>query len=155
MIRRPPRSTLFPYTTLFRSDADLGEAVHVGLARSEVAALHGVVEQPEHRVTVVLVVLRRVDAALGGDRVRASGGVLEAEAGDVVPELGERRGGRRPSEPRTDHDDAVLQLVRRVHELDLGAVPLPLLRERARRHLGAELHGQRRTPASTATGMAM
>src|SRR5256885_10718851 len=25
MIRRPPRSTLFPYTTLFRSAADLGE----------------------------------------------------------------------------------------------------------------------------------
>src|SRR3712207_8417012 len=24
MIRRPPRSTLFPYTTLFRSGADLG-----------------------------------------------------------------------------------------------------------------------------------
>src|SRR5688572_32297089 len=24
MIRRPPRSTLFPYTTLFRSDGDLG-----------------------------------------------------------------------------------------------------------------------------------
>src|SRR3712207_8059663 len=28
MIRRPPRSTLFPYTTLFRSD----RRVHVGLA---------------------------------------------------------------------------------------------------------------------------
>src|SRR5258708_14538192 len=26
MIRRPPRSTLFPYTTLFRSRAHLGEA---------------------------------------------------------------------------------------------------------------------------------
>src|SRR2546422_11023592 len=25
MIRRPPRSTLFPYTTLFRSGVDLGE----------------------------------------------------------------------------------------------------------------------------------
>src|SRR3712207_8790897 len=25
MIRRPPRSTLFPYTTLFRSFADLGK----------------------------------------------------------------------------------------------------------------------------------
>src|SRR2546426_6487446 len=24
MIRRPPRSTLFPYTTLFRSEVDLG-----------------------------------------------------------------------------------------------------------------------------------
>src|SRR3712207_8801941 len=27
MIRRPPRSTLFPYTTLFRSNADEEEAV--------------------------------------------------------------------------------------------------------------------------------
>src|SRR3712207_8231726 len=27
MIRRPPRSTLFPYTTLFRSVADLEDAV--------------------------------------------------------------------------------------------------------------------------------
>src|SRR5258706_8039824 len=27
MIRRPPRSTLFPYTTLFRSRTGLGEAV--------------------------------------------------------------------------------------------------------------------------------
>src|SRR2546427_8605510 len=29
MIRRPPRSTLFPYTTLFRSADDLGD-LHVG-----------------------------------------------------------------------------------------------------------------------------
>src|SRR3712207_9014285 len=28
MIRRPPRSTLFPYTTLFRSLRDLHEEVH-------------------------------------------------------------------------------------------------------------------------------
>src|SRR2546427_2885170 len=28
MIRRPPRSTLFPYTTLFRSDRETGEPVH-------------------------------------------------------------------------------------------------------------------------------
>src|SRR3712207_6944668 len=27
MIRRPPRSTLFPYTTLFRSEAVLGQRV--------------------------------------------------------------------------------------------------------------------------------
>src|SRR3989442_4403289 len=27
MIRRPPRSTLFPYTTLFRSDFAVGEGV--------------------------------------------------------------------------------------------------------------------------------
>src|SRR3712207_7349018 len=28
MIRRPPRSTLFPYTTLFRSDRERGEGPH-------------------------------------------------------------------------------------------------------------------------------
>src|SRR2546430_16309329 len=29
MIRRPPRSTLFPYTTLFRSEDDLLEGIYV------------------------------------------------------------------------------------------------------------------------------
>src|SRR2546427_9258011 len=29
MIRRPPRSTLFPYTTLFRSERDLVDRLHV------------------------------------------------------------------------------------------------------------------------------
>src|SRR5258707_9669934 len=43
MIRRPPRSTLFPYTTLFRSQPQRGDPdivqrpprVHVAAARSE------------------------------------------------------------------------------------------------------------------------
>src|SRR3712207_9531193 len=31
MIRRPPRSTLFPYTTLFRSELTIGKArIHLG-----------------------------------------------------------------------------------------------------------------------------
>src|SRR2546425_8203931 len=33
MIRRPPRSTLFPYTTLFRSLGDPGPGLHVGVHR--------------------------------------------------------------------------------------------------------------------------
>src|SRR2546422_11369446 len=39
MIRRPPRSTLFPYTTLFRSGAGLAHAlaVHEDLARQDEA----------------------------------------------------------------------------------------------------------------------
>src|SRR3989454_2188996 len=32
MIRRPPRSTLFPYTTLFRSNPALGDAHHIAIA---------------------------------------------------------------------------------------------------------------------------
>src|SRR3712207_8001139 len=34
MIRRPPRSTLFPYTTLFRSDC-LGQIAHVVVGHAE------------------------------------------------------------------------------------------------------------------------
>src|SRR3712207_8335428 len=33
MIRRPPTSTLFPYTTLFRSRLDRRDALGVGVAR--------------------------------------------------------------------------------------------------------------------------
>src|SRR3712207_8950933 len=36
MIRRPPRSTLFPYTTLFRSEPDLKDMVLVKNARLSV-----------------------------------------------------------------------------------------------------------------------
>src|SRR2546428_8485102 len=52
MIRRPPRSTLFPYTTLFRSDLGIAEFTHAGIL--DLAAelgrhgLHAVAD-PEHR----------------------------------------------------------------------------------------------------------
>src|SRR5437867_7842762 len=43
MIRRPPRSTLFPYTTLFRSD-QLQQSLAVGAEPEKVIALFGVNE---------------------------------------------------------------------------------------------------------------
>ena len=72
-------------------DLTLGQAVDVALAGAEVAALDRVVEQSLDRVAVAAVVLRRVDAALGGDRVRPPGRVVEREGVDLVAELGERR----------------------------------------------------------------
>src|SRR3712207_8965947 len=55
MIRRPPRSTLFPYTTLFRSlvdadvdqvaDRDRGDAAVVAAEAADAGELHG----PERR----------------------------------------------------------------------------------------------------------
>src|SRR3712207_9562749 len=39
MRRRPPRSTLFPYTTLFRSEADEGHRVPGDRPRRSVAAV--------------------------------------------------------------------------------------------------------------------
>src|SRR2546425_12476269 len=57
MIRRPPRSTLFPYTTLFRSDAptgvhrlELGDDARAARPREPVQAHHRRVPDPlEHR----------------------------------------------------------------------------------------------------------
>src|SRR3989454_7844802 len=54
MIRRPPRSTLFPYTTLFRSravdrdTAALGDVSHHQVARHRLAALSVPHHQPVH-----------------------------------------------------------------------------------------------------------
>src|SRR2546430_10431111 len=41
MIRRPPRSTLFPYTTPFRSDRQVGPAVVVEVADRQAATERG------------------------------------------------------------------------------------------------------------------
>src|SRR3712207_7970756 len=51
MIRRPPRSTLFPYTTLFRSGGDVGRIRQLvaGKAAGEVEAAAG-----RHRIVAQL-----------------------------------------------------------------------------------------------------
>src|SRR2546422_3069753 len=49
MIRRPPRSTLFPYTTLFRSRETrnvLGRNAHAGIAHREMTAV--LIDPPAH-----------------------------------------------------------------------------------------------------------
>ena len=97
--------------------AHLREAVHVRLAGAVVAALDGVVEQPHHAVAVVVVVLRRVDAALRRDAVRAPRRVVEGERLHLVAELAEAGRGRRAGETGAHHDDLEPPLVGGVHEL--------------------------------------
>src|SRR5436190_11253523 len=52
MIRRPPRSTLFPYTTLFRSDLmihDIDAVLHLtGQTPSSISAVGVAVRSEEH-----------------------------------------------------------------------------------------------------------
>src|SRR2546430_7571969 len=45
MIRRPPRSTLFPYTTLFRSGVEVGVACRASLG----GVVHGLPQEVEAR----------------------------------------------------------------------------------------------------------
>src|SRR2546430_5169769 len=56
MIRRPPRSTLFPYTTLFRSGSDVG---HVGDEGDVGAGALGLAAQQleQHAAAVLLLAL--------------------------------------------------------------------------------------------------
>src|SRR5690349_24211848 len=55
MIRRPPRSTLFPYTTLFRSRAHLlGGRAHADAALAELRVRAGVAELAARRIPVAL-----------------------------------------------------------------------------------------------------
>src|SRR3989441_12925455 len=53
MIRRPPRSTLFPYTTLFRSQ-ETARDTDAGAARAQLTAVaHGLIEGAAHDTGVV------------------------------------------------------------------------------------------------------
>src|SRR2546426_11594041 len=76
MIRRPPRSTLFPYTTLFRSDL-LGTKGHG----------HGLFGRQRPRFIIRVRVERLRAAEDGGER-------LDGDARDVVERL--LRGRRDP-----------------------------------------------------------
>src|SRR5258708_19040938 len=66
MIRRPPRSTLFPYTTLFRSLGYLGFFAHPALdTEGHLAGNYGLLDQQ-----FALQWVRRNIGAFGGDRKR-------------------------------------------------------------------------------------
>src|SRR5256885_13070341 len=62
MIRRPPRSTLFPYTTLFRSVA------HVLVAALDLEAAHAGVDQGAQVVALVVVLHGQHVLFVGDDR---------------------------------------------------------------------------------------
>src|SRR3712207_8905569 len=81
MIRRPPRSTLFPYTTLFRSDP----LRHHGRTGACLPAVPG----------------------QGGQR-RGLVAQLLGRAAQLVPDL-RRPGGRRLADPRSEEHTSELQ----------------------------------------------
>src|SRR3712207_8485235 len=68
MIRRPPRSTLFPYTTLFRSEVtDIDIAVE-GDPEAEARALAAELRGPVFRLSEAFGAWRVVDRKGGRDR---------------------------------------------------------------------------------------
>src|SRR5688572_31365440 len=66
MIRRPPTSTLFPYTTLFRSNVNLGDTIY---SDSEVGGVPPALTVPtkaaKYRENLGFLPLRRLRASTG------------------------------------------------------------------------------------------
>src|SRR2546426_11730444 len=90
MIRRPPRSTLFPYTTLFRSRAGVGlVAAHAGPPDAVLAVR--VSDQPRTVEPIVLGAAPHVRGSQGFDRGLDDVAGIAAEAGG---RLGRRQLGR-------------------------------------------------------------
>src|SRR5229473_815037 len=108
-------------------EADLGEAIHVGLARAEVAAFDCVLKQAENAVAIVAIVLGSINPPLGCDRVRTARGVVIGKALHAVALLAESGCGRGPSQPGAYDDDRVLAAVSGTHQLHLEATLVPLL----------------------------
>src|SRR2546426_2365689 len=97
MIRRPPRSTLFPYTTLFRSQGEL--VLRVAASPAETHVLHGLEIEggPRHlrelgsetrddlvRGNLSLLTQLQRDEAAAGVRGRAAPAAAAREQGDRV-----------------------------------------------------------------------
>src|SRR3712207_8413400 len=85
MIRRPPRSTLFPYTTLFRSPMSIGFGEEVGRFFEQRLREHG----------VEVICGEVVEAYEGDGRVQAvvtqSGRTVEGRSEDHTSELQSRQ----------------------------------------------------------------
>src|SRR2546425_5309928 len=122
MIRRPPRSTLFPYTTLFRSISDVvkdaaGEEAEIIFGTVNDPAMHG-----EIRVTVIATGFDRDKAAETPGR--AAPGVLpfreRVSRPTPVPPLGyvkpaepARRGASQPAPPPDVNELEIPTFIRR------------------------------------------
>src|SRR2546425_10138877 len=87
MIRRPPRSTLFPYTTLFRSIPEQRPA------RERARRIDGDHRHPELLGTVVL------HQALGESALPGARRSSKADAAGAAPPPPPRRGGEDPLPP--------------------------------------------------------
>src|SRR3712207_2748064 len=99
MIRRPPRSTLFPYTTLFRSEGNLANESEVArgrpVAHAAVILAEGDVQHPMQRVLNTPVLADRPD----------QNGRGVAAAREEVADLGLDRAGAVDAPDRLDCQD--------------------------------------------------
>src|SRR3989475_13043837 len=109
MIRRPPRSTLFPYTTLFRSPEPVGELL-------EAAPLHA------HPEPLPLGLVVRADRDRRQDAALESTDPLERDDESLAREAAARARGALPAEHRREVDREGAAVGVRPREGRLGSI---------------------------------
>src|SRR5256884_259277 len=118
MIRRPPRSTLFPYTTLFRSRArSLAVLSDVGLAARADSAVDRLSGGEQQRVAIARALVHEPPLLLADE---PTGNLDEQTAGEVLPALLSLARARNTTVVIVTHDLALSRAADRVLELREG-----------------------------------
>src|SRR5256885_14010279 len=100
MIRRPPRSTLFPYTTLFRSLLEPGHLAFWVLLKKQLPRNPGwrsdqrcraILEMGQHPLGNALVVAHKINLAQSRGGVNHPVGMGDIDLGDRPRCLGDRK----------------------------------------------------------------
>src|SRR5579862_2767241 len=120
--------------------AHLRKPIHICLARAEIATLDSIVEKPVNRIAVIRIILSRIDATLRCNAVRSARAILETKAFDLVTQFRKRCCRGRTRQPAAHNYHVELPFVRRIDELQIKFVLVPLLRYRPGRHFGIERH---------------
>src|SRR3712207_6477800 len=149
MIRRPPRSTLFPYTTLFRSVCRSAEGAGAtgvvvpahGAARVTAAVCRASAGAVEHLPVAVVPNLARYVTDVKGANLWVFGAAAEGRvrlwdadlAGGVAVVLGAEGKGLRPLVRRACDELVSIPLAGRVESLNVSVAAALLVYEAARR----------------------
>ena len=108
----------------------LCQTIDIGLAGTIVTTFDGIVEEPVHRVIVVLVVLGSIDTTLGRDGVGPAGRIADAENLHIIAEFAEARSCGCAAEAGTDHYDFEFALVVRTDKMNFRLTLFPFLGQR-------------------------
>ena len=134
--------------------AHLGQSVHIGLARAKVSAFDRVIEQSPHTVSVVLVILGRIDSALCRNAVGAARTILKTKALHLIAELSQGRSRAGSRKAGADDDDRDFPFIIRTHQFFAEPSPVPFGFQGAGRNFRIEVHHPRTIPEKMASTMA-
>ena len=115
--------------------ADLCKTIDISLPCTVVATLDGVIEETVNRVIVILIVLCGIDTSLGGDGVRPSWRIADAENLDIVAEFAESGGSRSSAETGSDYDYFKFPFVVRTDKTNFRLTFGPFFSQRSVRNL--------------------